>query len=78
MHYQVCSLARKVDIVMARTDGGISLLHFSCSRLRRALPVILALRSPDFPHKEPFGALARLSGQVTDVMIPHFSAVVKW
>ena len=77
MHYQVRSEARKVDIVMARTDGGISLLHFSCSRLRRALPVILALWSPDFPHKEPFGALARLSGQVTINMILYFPSVVK-
>jgi len=36
--------------------GGISLLHWSWSCLRRALPVILALRSPDFPRKRPFGA----------------------
>ena len=56
LHYQVSLFARKVDIVMADRDGGISLLHFSCSRLRRALPVILALWSPDFPHRGPFGA----------------------
>ena len=36
--------------------GGISLLHFSSDRSGRALPVILALRSPDFPHARPFGA----------------------
>ena len=30
--------------------GGISLLHYSGSRLRQTLSVILALCSPDFPH----------------------------
>ena len=34
--------------------GGISLLHFSWGRPRRVLPVILALRSPDFPHLRAF------------------------
>ena len=41
--------------------GGISLLHFSSDRSGRALPVILALWSPDFPHSGPFGLAARLS-----------------
>ena len=41
--------------------GGISLLHFSSDRSGRALPVILALRSPDFPHGRPFGLPTRLS-----------------
>ena len=36
--------------------GGIFLLHFSSDRSGRALPVILALWSPDFPHARPFGA----------------------
>ena len=36
------------------TFGGISLLHFSWGRPRRVLPVILALWSPDFPHKQAF------------------------
>ena len=40
---------------MRSTSGGISLLHFSSDRSGRALPVILALRSPDFPHARPFG-----------------------
>ena len=39
--------------------GGISLLHFSSDRSGRALPVILALWSPDFPHSKPFGFAAR-------------------
>ena len=42
-------------------DGGISLLHFSSDRSGRALPVILALWSPDFPHDRPFGLATRLS-----------------
>ena len=32
----------------------VSLLHFSWGHPRRALPVILALRSPDFPHRRAF------------------------
>ena len=39
--------------------GGISLLHFSWSCLRRALPAIRALWSSDFPHKRPFGTCLR-------------------
>ena len=39
-----------------RVCGGISLLHFSSDHSGRALPVILALWSPDFPHARPFGA----------------------
>ena len=34
--------------------GGISLLHISWGRPRRVLPVIPALRSPDFPHGRAF------------------------
>ena len=41
--------------------GSLFLLHFSSDRSGRALPVILALWSPDFPHSEPFGFAARLS-----------------
>ena len=43
------------------TSGGLFLLHFSSDRSGRALPVILALWSPDFPHSGPFGLAARLS-----------------
>jgi len=42
-------------------QGGISLLHLSWGYPRRALPVIPALWSPDFPHLEPFGFHPRLS-----------------
>ena len=35
--------------------GGIFLLHFSSDRSGRALPVILALWSPDFPHDAAVG-----------------------
>ena len=34
--------------------GSLFLLHFSWGRPRRVLPVILALRSPDFPHATAF------------------------
>ena len=44
--------------------GGISLLHLSWGCPRRVLPVILALRSPDFPHLGPFGSHPRLSDLV--------------
>ena len=44
------------------TSGGLFLLHFSSDRSGRALPVILALWSPDFPHAQPFGSCPRLSG----------------
>ena len=36
------------------TSGGLFLLHFSSDRSGRALPVILALWSPDFPHGRVF------------------------
>ena len=39
--------------------GSLFLLHFSSDRSGRALPVILALWSPDFPHSKPFGFAAR-------------------
>ena len=46
-----------------KTDaGGISLLHLSEGHPWRALPVILALWSPDFPHAEPFGFCPRSFG----------------
>ena len=34
--------------------GGLFLLHFPGSRLRRTLSVILSLWSPDFPHNNTF------------------------
>ena len=48
--------------------GGISLLHLSWDHSRRALPVIPALWSPDFPHPRPFGLRPRLSGLVAEIL----------
>ena len=48
--------------------GGISLLHLSWGHPRRALPVILTLWSPDFPHLKPFGFQPRLSNLVADLL----------
>ncbi len=47
---------------------GISLLHWSWGHPRRALPVILALWSPDFPHGAPFGISPRLSDLVVKIL----------
>ena len=55
----------------ARSDervGGISLLHLSWGHPRRALPVILTLWSPDFPHLGPFGLRPRLSDLVAEIL----------
>ena len=40
---------------MTGKTGYISLLHLSWGHPRRALPVILTLWSPDFPHPGPVG-----------------------
>ena len=50
------------------TRSGISLLHLSWGHPRRALPVIPALWSPDFPHPPPFGVSPRLSGLVAGIL----------
>ena len=42
--------------------GSLFLLHFSSDRSGRALPVILALWSPDFPHEQAFALSPQLSG----------------
>ena len=47
--------------LLAEDRRGISLLHLSEGFPWRALPVILALWSPDFPHARPFGLCPRLS-----------------
>ena len=57
--------------------GGISLLHLSWGHPRRALPVILTLWSPDFPHPEPFGIRPRLFNLVAKDILPHSSPIVK-
>ena len=48
--------------------SGISLLHLSWGHPRRALPVILALWSPDFPHLVLFSIQQRLSNLVADLL----------
>jgi len=53
-------------ILTGTLTGGNFLLHFSWGHPRRALPVIPALWSPDFPHLGPFGAHPRLSNLVAD------------
>ena len=52
----------------SKTSGGISLLHLSWGYPRRALPVILTLWSPDFPHLGPFGTQPRLSNLVAEIL----------
>ncbi len=43
-------------------------MHLSWDHSRRALPVILALWSPDFPHGVPFGIPPRLSDPVAEIL----------
>ena len=57
--------------------GGISLLHFSSDRSGRALPVILALRSPDFPHARPFGAVPATVRPGRRIILLYYAAIVK-
>ena len=54
--------------LLMETSSGIFLLHLSWGHPRRALPVIPALRSPDFPHPPPFGVRPRLSGPVAEIL----------
>ena len=57
----------------AGTAGSLFLLHFSSDRSGRALPVILALWSPDFPHEQAFALSPRLSGLLAQILYPtHF------
>ena len=48
--------------------GGIFLLHLSWGHPRQALPVILALWSPDFPHLDTFVFHPRLSDLVAPIL----------
>ena len=57
--------------------GGISLLHLSEGHPWRALPVILALWSPDFPHSQAFALCPRSFGQLTVVIVSTFDPQVK-
>ena len=55
-------------------------MHLSWGHPRRALPVILALWSPDFPHLGPFGLHPRLSNLVAEIlysMEPQMSNILQ-
>ena len=71
-HFAASPLPTKIFVFAGapfdRSGGGISLLHLSWGHPRQALPVILALWSPDFPHLAPFGIHPRLSGPVAPVL----------
>ena len=60
------------------TSGGLFLLHFSSDRSGRALPVILALRSPDFPHARPFGAAPATVRPGRGSIVLYLQEKVKW
>ena len=55
--------------------GGISLLHLSWGHPRQALPVILALWSPDFPHLDAFAFQPRLFNLVAEILYPKGSGM---
>ena len=57
--------------------GSLFLLHFSSDRSGRALPVILALRSPDFPHARPFGAVPATVRPGRRIILLYYAAIVK-
>ena len=68
----VGELLPRLSTLTCPKAGGISLLHLSWGHPRRALPVILALWSPDFPHLGPFGSHPRLSGPVAWIVYSFF------
>ena len=52
-------------------------MHLSEGHPWRALPVILALWSPDFPHSQAFALCPRSFGQLTVVIVSTFDPQVK-
>ena len=63
----------------AESTGGISLLHLSEGYPWRALPVILALWSPDFPHAQAFALCPRSSDPLAGLILPcsrHKSTII--
>ena len=61
------------------STGGISLLHLSEGYPWRALPVILALWSPDFPHAQAFALCPRPSDPLAGLILPcsrHKSTII--
>ena len=63
----VGELLPRLSTLTCPKAGGISLLHLSWGHPRRALPVILALWSPDFPHAQAFALCPRLLGFLAQV-----------
>ena len=63
-------LLPRLSTLTCRKAGGISLLHLSWGHPRRALPVILALWSPDFPHAQAFAICPRLLDLLAQVFYP--------
>ena len=60
----------------AEASGGIFLLHLSEGHPWRALPVILALWSPDFPHAQAFALRPRSFGLLTGLILSKSSRQV--
>ena len=54
-----------------KASGGIFLLHLSEGHPWRALPVILALWSPDFPHVQAFALHPRPLGLLTGLILSN-------
>ena len=63
---------------MTGKTGYISLLHLSWGHPRRALPVILALWSPDFPHPGPVGDPAATVRPGRGNIVPYEGQIVKY
>ena len=60
-----------------KPPGGIFLLHLSEGHPWRALPVILALWSPDFPHVRAFAMHPRSFGLLTGLILSKYNNQVK-
>ena len=73
----VGELLPRLSTLTCPKAGGISLLHLSWGHPRRALPVILALWSPDFPHLGPFGSHPRLSSLRCGIILTQSGRIVK-
>ena len=73
--FHPCSESRRLSTAV---QAVIFLLHFSSDRSGRALPVILALRSPDFPHARPFGAAPATVRPGRGSIVLYLQEKVKW
>ena len=58
-------LLPRLSTITGPQPGSLFLLHLSEGHPWRALPVILALWSPDFPHVQAFALYPRSFGQLT-------------